>query len=84
MGAIITCAKAIEDGNMIAMPIEKTFRAIDLADEVYPHLTRYDTEGRVFNRGGATIARLLRKIKGVQEKPYGVFFAHKEYFEVQR
>jgi len=62
------------------MPKEKEFRAIDIADAIYPDLTRIDSEGRLFNRGVSTVARLLRGIKGVQEKPYGIFFAHKEFF----
>ncbi len=63
-----------------AMPMERPFRAIDIADDIYPNLVRYDSEGRQFNRGVATVARLLRKIRGVQEKPYGVFYANIEYF----
>jgi hypothetical protein len=63
-----------------AMPIERPFRAADIADTIFPDLSSYDTEGRLFNRGVSTVARLLRQIKGVQEKPYGIFYAHREYF----
>lgn len=63
------------------MPMDESFQAADIADEVFPHLAeRYDSEGRKFNRGVAVIARELRKIRGVQEQKDGVFYAHKEYF----
>ncbi len=62
------------------MPMERPFRAIDIADKVYPNCEQYDSYGRQFNRGVATVARLLRKIKGIQEESYGVFFAHSEFF----
>lgn len=63
-----------------AMPIEQNFRAADIADAVFPHLVRSDTEGRTFNRGVGVVGRELRKIRGVQEVSYGVFYAHSEYF----
>jgi hypothetical protein len=63
-----------------ACPMNREFRAIDISDAVYPHLVKYDTEGRKFNRGCAVIARTLRLIRGIQEVEYGVFYAHPEFF----
>jgi len=62
------------------LPMEKEFRAMEVAEKMYPDLVKSDTEGRTFNRGVGTTARLLRKLKGVQEVRHGVFYAHKEYF----
>ncbi len=63
------------------IPLEKPFAVGEIAHTLYPYLTRYDSEGRKFNRGCATTARLLRQIKGIQEGPLGMFYAHKEYFQ---
>ena len=73
--------KSLKEKIILAMPIEKEFRAIGIANIIFPNLARIDSEGRKFNRGCATVARILRKIKGIQEKPYGTFYAHKEYFD---
>ena len=62
------------------MPKEREFRSIEVAQIVFPDLERNDTEGRCYNMGVSTTARLLRQIKGVIEKPHGVFYAHSEYF----
>lgn len=63
-----------------AMPKDREFRAMEVAQIVFPNHERNDTEGRCYNMGVSTTARLLRKIKGVVENPYGVFYAHSEYF----
>ena len=59
---------------------DREFRAIDIAKVVFPNHDQSDTEGRHYNRGVSTVARLLRKIKGITEDPYGVFYAPSEYF----
>lgn len=63
-----------------AMPKDRDFRAMEVAQIVFPDHERIDTEGRCYNMGVSTTARLLRKIKGVVENPHGVFYAHSEYF----
>lgn len=63
-----------------AMPKDRDFRAMEVAQIVFPNHEMNDTEGRCYNMGVATTARLLRKIKGVIEITHGVFYAHSEYF----
>lgn len=63
-----------------AMPKDREFKAMDITQAVFPNLERIDTEGRYYNRGVATVARLLRQINGVVEVDHGIFYAHKEYF----
>jgi hypothetical protein len=62
------------------MPMERPFSISDISNVLYPDLVKYDTEGRLFNRANPTVARMLRKIKGIQEIKPLIFFAHSEYF----
>lgn len=57
------------------IPIHQDFKPSDIADKIYPHLIRQTKSGGVFNLGCATIARRLRKMRGILEVSHGVFWA---------
>lgn len=59
---------------------DKEFRAIQLADLLYPDARKCDTEGRVYNHAVPAVARRLRQIIGIEEIEHGLFYAHKEFF----
>lgn len=50
-----------------AIPNQVDFHALDIANKLYPHCIKYDTEGRQFNRAMPTVCRMLRKIRFVIE-----------------
>ena len=60
---------------------DKEFRAIQLADILYPNARKNDSEGRVYNHAVPAVARRLRKIRGIEEVEHGLFYAHKEFFQ---
>lgn len=60
------------------IPIGIPFTASEIADKVYPNSVSDDTEGRVFNRAIPTVARILRKMKGVHETAKGIWICHRE------
>ena len=62
--------------------IDVEFRAIQLADTLYPNSRYDDSEGRVYNHSVPAVARRLRHTKGIQEIRHGVFYAHREYFNL--
>ena len=48
---------------------DQPFKVKDIIDSVYPNSWNSDREGRWFNRGSATLGRMLRRTEGVIELP---------------
>jgi len=65
-----------------SIPVEEDFRAVDVANMVYPHCVKHDIEGRLTNKALPTVTRILRRTKGVLEvnKESLVFWAEPSFF----
>ena len=50
------------------------FHIKEIADKFYPECVGNDSEGRTYNKASSTVARLLRKMKGVMELKEGYFY----------
>lgn len=55
------------------LPINEEMSPSKMADILFPDSVSYDTEGRIFNRCAAVVAREARKTKGVIEPESRVF-----------
>jgi hypothetical protein len=65
------------------MPVEEDFHALEIANAVYPHCVKYDTEGRLSNKALPTVTRLLRRTKLIMEVDNRrlIFWADKHFFK---
>lgn len=63
-----------EDKIKSATPVGKKFRAMEIANIVYPYSVKSDSEGRVFNRSVSYVAKILRQTKGILELSSGEFY----------
>lgn len=57
------------------LPVEMDFKAMEIADLMYPESIKQDREGRLFNRGISAVVRMLRTMSGVLEVGDGWFWA---------
>lgn len=69
----MTIEQAISELNLY----NTAFRAIQIADLLYPNARYDDREGRVYNHSVPAVARRLRACKWIQEIKPGVFYAPK-------
>ena len=47
----------------LIIPSDRQFSVREIAGQLYPHCIGYDSEGRLTNKAGATVARMLRKYR---------------------
>jgi hypothetical protein len=56
------------------LPVDVEFGPTEIADKLFPHLSRSGGNGAYSNKAAAAVSRKLRKLKGVRELKYLKFY----------